>query len=64
MAIRSVVPPELATAVSMIDMRRAEFNRLAEPTEYERGQLVGLTEALALLMIATTAAPTANGQAR
>jgi hypothetical protein len=48
----------------MIDMRRAEFNRLAEPTEYERGQLVGLTEALALLMIATTAAPTANGQAR
>ena len=64
MANRTVVPPELTAAVSMIEMRRAEFNRLAEPTEYERGQLVGLTESLALLMIATTAAPAANGQAR
>lgn len=63
MPIRTVVPPELASAAGMIDSRRGELQRVAEPTEREQGQLAGLTEALALLMIATTtpAAPAVNG---
>lgn len=62
MAYKTVVPPELTTAVTMINSRRGELERTSEPTEYERGELVGLTEALALLMIATTT-PAVNGLA-
>lgn len=62
MANRTVVPPELTSAVGMIESCRAELQRITEPTEYDRGQLVGLTTALALLMVAT-ATPAVNGLA-
>lgn len=62
MAYKTVVPPELTTAVGMIEASRAEVARIPEPTEYDRGLMTGLTTALALLMIATTTPAPVNGQ--